>query len=322
MNLQSAFYRFKDLIPLPRVLAGVTWLSIGLLCANIGVFTAGIVETRFLTVPFQSADYTPTAQKKADKPMSIDEFEPIITYNVFNAEISEPELTEESEPGPTKPGINLEQILSQLQLVGISVLQGEYAVCVIKYKKDNQEDIFAVNDPLFDTDAVVKKIVTNQKEDKVYIQLGDEVGALTFKEDLSDSKKPSVTAKQRPQPKRRSSPAAVRSEYTTDGKNFHISSTEVDAQLNDFAKLLNQARMVPYFRNGKHRGYQVKAIDKGSLYEKLGLKNHDIIQEINGEPLDSMEKVMSLFKKFRNEREFTIKLNRRGTARYLNYYID
>lgn len=321
MNFQTLLFRIKALLPLPRVLVGARWASLALFFATMGIFAASIFEARVLKIPFQNDRYIPPIEQKADSSLSIDEFEPIITYNVFDAEISDAVLTEKPELESAKPGKNLKQILSNLQLMGISILQSQYAVCVIRDKREKTEEIFAINDTVFNTGATVRKILSHLKDQKVYLQLGEEVGILTYREEPLNRNRPiSSGAKNRRNPER--SAANMDSEYSTDGKNFHISSAEVDSQLNDFAKLLNQARMVPYFKRGKHHGYQVKAIDKGSLYEKLGFKNNDVIEEINGEALDSMEKVMGLFKKFRNEREFTIKLSRKGSHQFMNYYID
>ncbi|NQU63224.1 MAG: hypothetical protein HQ517_02915 [SAR324 cluster bacterium] len=325
MNYQAVMYSMKGLLPLPRVLMMITWIAGGLLCVSIGILAAAIFEKQVLETPFQISSYLPPVSQKSDQPMTIDEFEPIITYNVFDAEVSDAKLTEEVEIIPTAPGIDLKQIMSNLQLVGISVLQKRTAICVIKNKKENQEEIFYVNDPVFDTQATIKKIQTNANERKVYLQLNDEIGILTYeKETDPPSQQPQkVTPSRKPTiSKKAGKEAHLNSPYSTDGKNFHITSGDLDSRLNNFAELLNQARMVPYFKNGKHVGYQVKAIDKGSLYEKLGLKNQDIIAEINGEPLDSMEKVMGLFKKMRNERELTVKLQRKGAPQFLNYYID
>ncbi|MBU2647101.1 hypothetical protein KKI24_20500 [bacterium] len=320
MNIQMIMYRIKGILPLPRLLSMLTWLAAGLFCVSLGIFSAGVFENQFLKVPFQSTPFFPPVDEKADQPTTIDAFEPIITYNIFDAEVSNKELTANIESMPVTPGKDLTEIISSLQLVGISVVRGRRAVCVIRDKKNNREDIFAINDPVFDTGATVKRILSRRNESKVYLKLGRETGILTYTEEPLPKKTAAGPAPKPVTPAR--TDTTPLSAYTTDGKNYRITSEEVDSQLNNFAKLLNQARMVPYFNKGQHRGYQVKAIDKGSLYEKLGLKNNDVIEEINGEPLDSMEKVMGLFKKLRSEREFNIKLNRKGAPQFLNYHID
>ena len=154
------------------------------------------------------------------------------------------------------------------------------------------------------------------------------MGVLTYEsetEQSTSSKKVALSKKRNISSKKDSSIKDNKtSSYSTDGKNFHISATEVDTHLNDFGSLLNQARMVPYFKNGKHQGFKVKAIDKGSRYQKLGLKNNDIISAVNGESLADAggEKLMGLFKLLRNEREFTVEIQRSGKSEVLNYYVN
>ena len=320
MNFQTLFYSLKNLLPLPRVLLLLKWFAVGLLCVTIGIFSAGIFEQQFLEIPFQLSTFRPPADQKTAKPRKISEFQPIITYNIFNAEVSREKLSGVNNLVTAAPGENLKQILSNLRLVGVSLLQRQYAVCVIKNIKEKREEIFSINEPVFGTQAVVKKIFIGLSEQKVYLQLNDEIGELTYKEEALPSNK-TVGEPSRSKTSQNVQTDPVKG-YSIDGKNFRISSGEVDSHLNNFANLLNQARMVPYFRKGQHKGYQVKAIDKGSLYEKLGLKNNDVIEEINGDPLDSMEKVMGMFKKLRNEREFTVQVNRKGASQHFNYYID
>ncbi len=320
MNFQTFLYRLKSFLPLPRVLLMLNWLAVGLLCITIGIFSAGIFEKQYLEIPFQLSAYRPPADQKLAKPMKINEFEPIIRYNIFNAEVSSEKLSGVNDLVTTAPGKNLKQIISNLQLVGVSLLQRQFAVCVIKNIKEKREEIFSINDPVFGTRAVVKKILIGLSEQKVYLQLNDEIGELTYKEEALPSNK-TVRAPSQSTALQKVETDPIK-DYSTDGKNFRISSGEVDSHLNNFANLMNQARMVPYFRKGQHKGYQVKAIDKGSLYEKLGFKNNDIIEELNGDPLDSMEKVLSLFKNLRNEREFSVKIDRKGKPQFFNYYID
>ncbi len=320
MNFQTTLFKLKSFLPLPRLLLLINGLMAGLLCVTVGIFSAGIFEQQILEIPFQMSTFLPPADENRDMEMKIDEFEPIITYNVFDAEIGSKKPAAVKELIQTVPGKDLKQILSNLQLVGVSLLQGQYAICIIQNKKDKQEDIFTINDPVFETGAIVKKILLGLNNQKVYLQLNNEIGILTYQEETLPSNKTVSTPTKSTVSQNKETASALT--YSTDGKNFHISSSEVDSHLNNFAQLLNQAKMVPYFRNGQHKGYQFKAIDKGSLYEKLGLKNKDVIEEINGDPLDSMEKVMGMFKILRNEREFTVKLNRKGAPLFFNLYID
>jgi type II secretion system protein C len=71
---------------------------------------------------------------------------------------------------------------------------------------------------------------------------------------------------------------------------FSIPKAELDKTLADFNNVLTQARAVPYFENGVPAGYRFFQITPGSVYDKLGLKNGDVVAGINGQPLTDPSK--------------------------------
>lgn len=75
---------------------------------------------------------------------------------------------------------------------------------------------------------------------------------------------------------------------------------------------LSDARMVPAFKDGKAQGFKVLSIRKGSLYEKLGLQNGDVLQRINGMQLDSLEKAMETYMLLKSQRRLEVELERGG----------
>ena len=52
-------------------------------------------------------------------------------------------------------------------------------------------------------------------------------------------------------------------------------------------QLLTQARITPIFESGEMAGMEVRDITPGSLYEKIGLSEGDVIQSFNGIKLDN-----------------------------------
>ncbi len=87
---------------------------------------------------------------------------------------------------------------------------------------------------------------------------------------------------------------------------------EVDDALKNLNVVMTQARVIPYMVRGESKGYRVFAIRPGSIYTKIGLKNGDIIQRVNGVELNDPEKAYYLFQQLRNEPKVTIDVIRRG----------
>ncbi len=326
MTWQTVLLRIKDTITFSQVLTGANVLMVGILAWSAGSIVATVVENEFLQIPYQEAKFIPPKLTIQDKPRKYSDFKNIIEQNVFNVEVEtekKPVIIEELPV--VAPGKALSDLINDLELKGIHYRRNYYIFCVIKEKKKRKEDVFTIGDELFETGAVVHRIFTAYDNQRVLIKLGNEIGTLSTVDDdkLNQAAPEPKPVKRAPSRIRKVEPA-LSNKYSTDGRNFYITATEVDTHLNDFGALLNQARMVPYFKDGKHQGFRVKAIDKGSLYEKLGLRNNDVIKNVNGESLAEAggEKIMGLFNLLRNEREFTIDIERSGNSQKLNYFVN
>ena len=63
-------------------------------------------------------------------------------------------------------------------------------------------------------------------------------------------------------------------------------------------------------------------MQKGSIFEKLGLKRLDIIKEVNGEPIDSPAKAMELYNALKNTTRIDLGIERNGRLENFNYQIE
>ena len=113
-----------------------------------------------------------------------------------------------------------------------------------------------------------------------------------------------------------SSSIAVKSENT-----FHFDRVWVDEQLANFGQLLNDARVIPTKKDGKPF-FMFQYIKKESIYEQLGLKPKDIILEINGFVVDTIDKALKLLEVLQSEREIALIVEREGNPVKFHYYID
>lgn len=94
---------------------------------------------------------------------------------------------------------------------------------------------------------------------------------------------------------------------------------EVDQAIGDLPKLLSQARAVPVMAGGAMSGFRMDYIAPSSFYEKIGLRQGDVLKQVNGVEIRDPSTMLTLFQQLRNER--TVKLdvlrnNQRATLLY------
>lgn len=94
----------------------------------------------------------------------------------------------------------------------------------------------------------------------------------------------------------------------------------VDEQLNNFAEILQDARVVPITKN-KKTYFQFKHIKSGSMYETLGLQKGDIIHSVNGRVIDNIQRAMLLLEKLQSEREIVLGIEREEQPMTLKFLI-
>ena len=66
-------------------------------------------------------------------------------------------------------------------------------------------------------------------------------------------------------------------------------------------------------------GFLVRQVQAGSLYEKLGLRPGDVIRNVNGQPLTSMDDVMRLYQQFGPAQRVLVDVQRQGRSETLYY---
>ncbi|MHA7630229.1 type II secretion system protein GspC [Corallococcus sp. M7] len=85
--------------------------------------------------------------------------------------------------------------------------------------------------------------------------------------------------------------------------------TEALTHLNELSM---QARVVPAFKDGRPMGFKLFSIREESFYSRLGLRNGDVLQRINGLDLDSPDKALEAFTKLRDARRIELRIERGG----------
>ncbi|GMU10092.1 hypothetical protein ASNO1_63460 [Corallococcus caeni] len=98
----------------------------------------------------------------------------------------------------------------------------------------------------------------------------------------------------------------------TGAETYAVPREDVTEALTHLDELMMQARVVPSFRDGRTVGFKLFSIREGSLYSRLGLRNGDVLQRINGLDLDSPDKALEAFHTLRDARRVELQIERGG----------
>ncbi len=180
-----------------------------------------------------------------------------------------------------------------LALIGTFLTAGNDPYAIIENTKDKNQDAFGVGDNIF-------KIATLVSIHKNKVEINRDGSIEVLKIDDFDSEA---------------------SADLDDANTQYLDKGEVDKALSNLPLVMTQARAIPYWQEGKAVGLRLFAIKQGSIFEKIGLKNGDIIKDINGKQLGDFSKAMEIFEELKNETSLRINLERNKQQSVLQYKI-
>ncbi len=187
----------------------------------------------------------------------------------------------------------------------IGTIEGEHFSGAVLDSPANPQAFYRLNEKLPDGSRIVKV-----KRDSVSLKRAD--GSVTVVQ-MEDATKivmatPSAAA---------AAPACGRCPED----KYMLDQREVAASTENMNQILTQARALPYMEAGKTVGFRISEIVAGSIYEKIGLKNGDVIQKVNAQDVDDPGKFFQLYQGLKEEKNITIDLMRNGQRQTLNYEI-
>lgn len=107
----------------------------------------------------------------------------------------------------------------------------------------------------------------------------------------------------------------------TGASSFLVDRREVEHSMENLNQIATQMRAVPYLKDGKTLGFRVFNIHSNSVFERMGLKNGDVIQRVNGVELDSPTKALALLEDVQTTEEIRIDLLREDAPSTLTYTV-
>lgn len=264
---------------------------VGKLCLLSAVLLAhGIGDTLRIAHKFSisSSISEPTTDTTVNAlSTSLQAFAIIKQRNIFGVKAIT-KTTSRSTPKPVTP--------LKLRLVGTQIPSVGRPFAIVEDTKKKKQDVFELNEMIFDQ----AKLIAVDKE-SIQIERNGKVEMLLMEDGV----------------RTRSTGVSSNSGQT----EFTIAEADLSEALSNLPRLLSQARAVPYFRDGKSIGMRLFAIRRGSLYEKLGLKNGDIILSVNDNSLSDPTQALKLFEELKSKRSINLQLERSGKTSALHYSI-
>jgi general secretion pathway protein C len=189
---------------------------------------------------------------------------------------------------PTRAPLNL---ASKLKLLGVVIGDHEGVSAIVEELSSKRQLFFRLHDQIPDAGEI-----SEIRRDGIVVRQGDQQELLELAASQIE-KPPSAPV---------TTAAAV---APTPGIPVRtvLDRRDVEQVMGDVPKLLSQARAVPYLVNGAMNGFRLDSIAPTSFYEKIGLKNGDVLQQVNGVDIRDPGTMLTLFQQLRNEK--TVKLD-------------
>jgi general secretion pathway protein C len=287
------------------------WVVNAALTVALGVVTArtvaGTIERGIETPPGAPSAVTRSAPPVGAAPEPLVRSSIIVERNLFNSK--SPGGVVEAPPAPGQAAGPLPPL--NARLIG-TVLGAAGGYAVIEDGATRRQDLYRLNETVLG-DA---KLVAIER-DRVRLKRGGrtEVLELAF---LERSATPAVALP----PVAAAEPPQTTSGVARAGENrFVIDQRELNAAVENMNQLLTQARMVPFFNAGRADGFRIFAIRPNSLFEKIGLRDGDVLQRVNGSELSDPARAFELFEQLKNEKTITVDLVRNNVKQTLSYDI-
>ena len=96
---------------------------------------------------------------------------------------------------------------------------------------------------------------------------------------------------------------------------------EVDSTLPDYKHLMEQISVRPQFEAGRANGFVIYSIEPGSVFERMGLRDGDVIQGINGKTFTTTQPVLDFYDALREGGTVSLDIQRDESKQKLLFEI-
>jgi type II secretion system protein C len=239
----------------------------------------------------------------------------IVERNIFNSEGKVPDessATAEAKSGAAKFDINApcQRSAIEIELLGTIYLgagPNSGSIATVMEKGYTQADSYKVGDTIVGyDDALVARIepnrlILNNGGKKECLELaGPKLPQLAGLGDGVES----VT-----------STTSVSAPVASGGGEVTLEAAYVEQQIGEGGgNILNQGRLVPFNQDGAMKGFKLISLKAGGIFDKIGLKNNDVITQVNDTSLQQPDQGFAFYQAFENETQIRINVLRGDQA--------
>jgi general secretion pathway protein C len=220
-------------------------------------------------------------------------YQAIVDRNIFVTAEAEPEETSVEEVE------ELEPTSLKIALLGTVVGGPQDGFAVIEEKDKRKQGLYRVGDSV--QGATVKRILRG----RVVLSVDEKDEILMMAEEPASRGEPESPEK--PSPEKEATVVVKRS--------------EVDESLRNVHQLLSQVRIRPHFTDGVADGLVVSNIKPDSIFARMGLRNGDIVQGLNGRNIQTPDDVMEMYERLKSGSRLAVQVMRNGEEKIINYQI-
>ena len=263
-------------------------LLVGVLAWLAAIGVSGVARLLLDDAPPAGSDAEPAAASAEPEPLEA--FQTIATRDVFNGGAAT-----RSGPAPA------------LRLWGVG-MHGDRAYAVIEDAATRTQTLQRVGDVLGEAR------ITAIGWDRVTLRGSDGEHTLVL---MTEPAAPDTRGGERPAT---ALPAASDARVRQTGPDsFIVDRRALTGAVDNTSGLLTQLRAVPEVTDGRPVGFRLFQINPGSVFARLGIRNGDVVQRVNGTTLADPTSLLGFLQRLRDEPRVALDIVRAGQPRTLVY---
>lgn len=217
-------------------------------------------------------------------------------------------------PDPEKQ----EEPLPSLSLIGVVISKDTYSsLAILKNDQTGKTNMVRTGESFLGMKLiqVLENRIILQKNEKTFqIFLGR--GNITYIEEKLQNNQDEVSRAERKED------LSIGNQLNKNLITKEFNRAEIERRIEaEWEMIMKESRFTPNLVKGKISGFKITKLPTRSILSDIGIHKNDIIKEINGIELNDVEKLFTLYNKFKDETQFEVSVERNGKLIRLFYIL-